>query len=126
MELIELRLLNRLTVPQAAELFDVAQRTWRAWERGERKVPRAVTLALQMRLGKLDAFDLPGWQASNGKIITPDGVEYTAGEINAIYWNEQLARTYKAEIRRLEKYKQLTDSSNDNDNVIDDLRYELE
>lgn len=126
LELIELRILNRLSVEQCAQLFEVSQRTWRAWERGEkgRQAPRAVYLVLEYRIGDLSQFGLPGWQLSQGKFINPQGLAFTPAEVDTIPWLNQLIAAYKREQRDAKKQNQLTNASNDF--VLDKLKFEIE
>lgn len=127
-DLIFLRVTARLSVAQAANLFEVSQRTWRAWERGERPPQRGVILYLEVLCGDLSAHGWPGWQIVQGELINAQGQAFTPDQVNALPWLRQLIKAYQVEIRTLEKYQRLNTASNDKTltDVLRDLTLELD
>lgn len=71
--------------------------TARRWKRyGDLPVTAAIVIALRSR-GELELIDpaWAGWRLRGGVIVSPDGAEYTPGEVlSTTYWRA-LARHYQ-------------------------------
>ena len=59
MILRELRLKHNLTVPEAAAMVQVTDRTWRRWEAGDRTPPKGAVELFQIKLKEVDYPENP-------------------------------------------------------------------
>tara|TARA_R110002096_G_scaffold366927_2_gene560265 strand:- start:1267 stop:1971 length:705 start_codon:yes stop_codon:yes gene_type:complete len=90
-----------LSQEEAAELCSVSLRTWRNWESGKNKIPTATwNWFVTMTTGLVYHKDWEGWSFSNGKLMTPEGEEYSPGEVKSICFLKQVLERKKNEHKR--------------------------
>lgn len=89
MELYDL--LRRASTDQRA-LVGVHRATWHRWLAGRGRVPRAVTVLLQILVGgelPQGGKDWEGWRFHRGQLIDPSGQWHTPGTILVWHWTRQ-------------------------------------
>ena len=90
------------TINDIARICHVDLTTARRWKRGARCPPK---MALLLILGDIGAFDSNwcGWQARDGKLISPEGWEISVNEVLAVPLMRQQIAAYQSELRRIEQ-----------------------
>jgi hypothetical protein len=76
--------------------------TARRWKRCENDAPEsAIRLVEIFENRALEVFDpaWSGWRIANGKLVSPEGLEFTSGDVLAIMFQSQLIAEYRAEQR---------------------------
>jgi len=101
-----------LTIKKAASLCGVTERTWRSYEKGERRIPYStwcwfVTVTEGIPLDR----DWAGWTFRNGKLWSPENDGFSPGEVRAIPLLQQHISALKNRVDANEaipvEYKQL-------------------
>jgi len=84
-----------------ARLCRVDVATARRWKRGATRIPEAAKMILT---GDLGAFDpaFRGWKMRDGKLISPEGWEATAGDVLSIPLLRAQISAYQAKQRMTE------------------------
>jgi hypothetical protein len=109
-------LLATLTNRQLIEMTGCHFTTIFRWRRQNKLPPHIEKLLRFMALHELDQLGWKGWKLENGKLHTPGGQSFTAGEVEAIQIRQQEIAFYAAErrahLRRPEQpgpYQDVTD-----------------
>jgi hypothetical protein len=86
---------------EIARLCRVDVATARRWKRGATRISEAAKMILT---GDLGAFDpaFRGWKLRDGKLISPEGWEATAGDILSIPLLRAQISAYQAKLRMTE------------------------
>lgn len=87
-----------LSKEKTAELCGVSIRKYNNWESGRSKCPNFVYLLLKAYgAGHIPSLSRhwEGWRFINDELWSPNGVNYTSGDINSLFWLKQLSRTNK-------------------------------
>lgn len=87
---------------EAAAICGVSPRTWRAWESGARRMPRATWAWFKANAST--GFELTreweGWRFHEGRLWSPEEVGFTPGQIRAIPWQVQVIRALQGRDRQ--------------------------
>ena len=90
-----------ISAKEIADWCGVTTRTARRWKRGE-DPPQAAIEVIELRstgnLGVVDQ-DWRGWKIREGKLISPDGIEFTSGDVLSLTFLRQLIAHYQSEQR---------------------------
>jgi hypothetical protein len=79
-------------------LCKVSRRTAKRWKTGQRRMPETARMILAADLGCFDpAFR--GWSIRDGKLISPEGWEASAGDILTIPLMRAQISAYQAKVR---------------------------
>ncbi len=94
-----------LTKEEAADLCDVAKSTWYRWESGSGEMSRTAWAWFRLMTsgGDLSSMhkDWEGWSSFRGRLKSPGGDKFTAGQILAIPYMQQCIASYKDEATKL-------------------------
>jgi hypothetical protein len=100
-KLRETRIFSGLSKKEAANnMVFVTERTWHNWESGRIRVPYAVFKLFRILTG----FELPGsswrgWMLQGGALISPEGKNFTAGDLSYLSLTVEMARLWRIEQR---------------------------
>lgn len=104
-ELRDARRRAGLSKQQAAELCDTHRTTWARWECGSQKMPRAVWGWFRAATSGVDLAgggkDWEQWCFWKGALCSPEGLEFTPGQIRSLPVLWQRIRAMEAQIRKL-------------------------
>ncbi|MGA9853405.1 MAG: DUF3653 domain-containing protein [Gammaproteobacteria bacterium] len=81
-----------LPVRRLTQLLPIHSETARRWRR-RRRIPPVPLLALQLKIeGDLSLISptWSGWTLKGDKLTTPEGITWTAPQLNAWHWERQL------------------------------------
>lgn len=90
----ELRRVRRragLTTEAAADLAGVHRTTYQRQEAGKARPHLAIYRLFLTRCGHLADPAWSGWRLQGGRLVSPDNLEVTPGEVNALPWLFMLA-----------------------------------
>jgi hypothetical protein len=93
-------LLDDLSNNELVKLTGAHITSVRRWRR-LKAMPVHVSRLLEfVALNKLDGLGWVGWKLKNGKLISPDGLEVSPGEVQAIQLRQQQLAHYQANERK--------------------------
>lgn len=83
--------------------LNVHRTTVQRWQRGLIKIPGAKHQAIRMLLGDLPgtAGEWSGWRFWKGKLWSPDGAGFSAGDVSSIIFLRQQLSAQEAELKKL-------------------------
>src|SRR5690348_12478557 len=82
-----------------AEKCRVDLATARRWKRGSTGIPYAAAALLEGDLGALDS-EWQGWKLSNGRLVSPEGLAATPGEVRAIPFEQRVIAALREDVRQ--------------------------
>ena len=90
--------LHGIPAETIAELCRVHITTARRWKRGEEPPYTALKLIELLTTGNLGVIDLrwQGWRLHHGSLISPDGMDFSPGDIHAMTFLRQLIASYQS------------------------------
>jgi transcriptional regulator with XRE-family HTH domain len=95
-------LLDRLGTNQVCRLLDVHVTTVKRWRTGKTPLPPAVALALRAAAGDILDKEWRGWGFLKGKLVSPEGEEFTPGNLRAIRYRTEQVHVLQQDNVRLE------------------------
>jgi len=99
-KLREARIISGYSKKEAANMVFVTERTWHNWESGRIRVPYAVFKLFRILTG----FELPGdawrgWMLHCDGLISPEGRNFTASDLNYLSLTVSMARLWRIDQR---------------------------
>ncbi|WP_269208086.1 DUF3653 domain-containing protein [Thioalkalivibrio sulfidiphilus] len=77
----------------AARLCGVSERSWRAYEAGERPIPLSVWALLCLHVDGVPlGREWAGWRIQGDALVSPDGIEFSAKQVQELPWVRQVLR----------------------------------
>ncbi|MCX7563677.1 VC1465 family Xer recombination activation factor [Xanthomonadaceae bacterium XH05] len=101
-----------LTLPQAAKVLQVTERTLHNWEAGTCRVPYAAYKLIRLMAGGHLKHLCPtwdGWTLRPGKLISPEGREFSAGDMGWLSLLVARARLFSDLVRKVQAERKATD-----------------
>lgn len=89
-----------LSISDIARICKVDSTTARRWKRGAICPPYCAVVMLAADLGGWDEA-WRGWRLAGGKLVSPEGIEATPGEVRGIPFTLSALRTYQVEIQKM-------------------------
>ena len=86
------------SIDDAARACHTSIRTYKKWE-STRKYPPWVKSVLLAKAGIIQDTGFEGWQFVKGKLCSPEGYEFSAGEIRAMIYRYALIAELKYQLR---------------------------
>jgi Phage protein len=95
-----------IPVKEIARLCKVSLKTASRWKDGQTVPPAAARMILAGDLGALCA-EWSGWKFIKGKLISPEGWEFSVGDVLAIPFLHGQVRVYQGELRKMKEMSAL-------------------
>lgn len=109
-DLKELRMMNSLTIEQAANLLQVTPRTYSSWERGETRIPySAYKLFRLLANGEFLSHAWEGWRVRGDTLYTPTGRAFKPHELFYLSNYMTMARYWLSEHKQIKSKAQVFD-----------------
>lgn len=89
-----------ISAKEIARICRVSLKTAQRWKSGQTVPPKSALMILQRDLGCLDSH-WGGWQLRGGKLYSPEGWEFSPGDILATQLERRALESARAEVRRL-------------------------
>lgn len=96
-----------ISIKEIARICQVDLTTARRWKRGARCPPKSALLLIRADLVAFDP-EWRGWQARDGKLISPEGWEITVSDVLALPLMRQQLAAYQTELKHLKAELLLT------------------
>jgi Phage protein len=103
---------------EIAQRCRVDVRTARRWKVGERRMPKTAAMILSGDLGCFDSA-WTGWKLHDGKLISPEGIEASPGDVVALPFMCAQIAAYQAEQRRVQGLEEQPDPASVGGLLID-------
>jgi len=97
-DLMEARRYARLTPDEAAKACGIHRTTYARQENDTARVSVAAYRLLILLGGHIPGNEWQGWRLSRGALHSPEGNEYTPGDLYAVHWLHQSVRFLRAEL----------------------------
>ncbi|MEX2122367.1 MAG: DUF3653 domain-containing protein [Woeseia sp.] len=93
--------LNDISAELIAEICRVTSRTARRWKRGEYPPFTALKVIQLYKEGELGEIDLKWahWRLKGGLLVSPDGQQFTPGDVMSIQWLRMQIQSYQRDQR---------------------------
>lgn len=105
------QLIDSLGFHRVSRELNVHRTTIQRWQRSEVKIPGHQHQVIKMLLGDLPGTcgQWTGWRFRDGKLVSPEGTEFSQGEVRAIPLRLQLINQLDRELTRLKILRQVND-----------------